>query len=283
MGKNKIIFKFLNGGEIKMTGLDKARQIAESLKEGVKMSEEKNKIEMAEAKKSLDVLKVNANLAQLYQDSASIGSENLASEVPLLKVHAAGRSTTNILADGRKPNDGWFYYKPTKEQFETVECHILTISRGFRADGLQNDKNEKKSVFNQLVAGVMSEGGIYKPFVMYFTGLKLQSLWDFGKQASAFTKAKPVSIPMFALSVKLSTKEVSHEYGVAWVIGFEIMSDAEGYAKIVTDEREFKALRDLAIKAQDTVTSIIDAKKREDEEMVEPSKEITLDENGMPF
>lgn len=266
-----------------MTGYDTLRQQAESIKEEAKKSEEKNKIEMVEAKKSLDVLKVNANLAQLYQDSASIGSDNLASEVPLLKVHAAGRSTSNILADGKKPNDGWFYYKPTREQYETVECHILTISRGFRADGLQNEKNEKKSVFNQMVAGVISEGGIYKPFVMYFTGLKLQSLWDFGKQASAFTKAKPVSIPMFALTVRLSTKEVSHEYGIAWVVNFEITSDADGYAKIVTDEREFIALRDLAIKAQDTVTSIIDAKKREDEEIVAPSQEMKLDDNGLPF
>lgn len=206
-------------------------------------------------------LAVSGNLAQMYKDNASVGSENLAGSLPLLKIHAVGRSRNNTLQDGSEPANGNFFYKPTKQQFDEVTCHILTISKGFRTEGFEG----KKDVFHQILAGVIIDEGELKPFLMYFTGLKLANLWAFGKEASAFTKAKPVPIPMFALSVKLTTAKQENKFGDAWVVEFEIVKDKKGVPEVVTDEGMFVFLRDTVKQVEETINNLIASKTGEEE------------------
>ncbi|QGH72343.1 MAG: hypothetical protein [Podoviridae sp. ctg2L5] len=208
-------------------------------------------------------LSLNDNLAQMYKDSAKMGSENLSQELPLLKIHSTGRSTANELANGKEPNDGYFFYKPTREQFKEVTVHILTISRGFRAEGLEG----KQDVFHQVLSGVIVDNGEMKPFMMYFTGIKLSNLWAFGKEASAYTKAKPVPIPMFALTVKLTTSKEKHSYGTSWVVQFEIIKDKKGVPEVITDEGTFVFLKDSIETVEETISSLISARTGEEEEV----------------
>jgi len=222
---------------------------------------EKQKTEKAEEKgnqlalSQLEQLRDNRELSEMYSESAQLGSENLSGELPLLKVHSVGKSTKNELSNGDEPKDGAFFYKQTGEQFESVRCHILTISKGFRAEGM-----EKKSIFNQVMGGVIISGTEMKPFIMYMTGLKLSPMWEFGKEASKYTKMKPVAIPMFALTVKFTTKKVANAYGKSWVIDFEIEKTEDGSPVLVMDPEEFKFLKNHVEIVEDTIESLISAK-----------------------
>jgi len=218
----------------------------------------KNKL----AKRGGVSVSLNDNLVKLYKDNATVGAENLSQELPLLKIHATGRSTSNELANGKEPNDGYFFYKPTREQFKEITAHILTISRGFRAEGLEG----KQDVFHQVLSGVIVDNGEMKPFMMYFTGIKLSNLWAFGKEASAYTKAKPVPIPMFALTVKLTTAKEKHSYGTSWVVQFEIVKDDKGIPEVIADEGTFVFLRDSISTVEETVNSLISARTGEEED-----------------
>jgi len=221
-------------------------------------------VKVKEEEKGLSVISGNADLLKKYQENAVVGAENLGGVSPLLKVHSAGRSTSNILADGGEPDDGAFFYQPTAEQFKEVECHILTISKGFRADGI-----DKKNVFNQIMAGVVVNGGVAKAFLMYMTGVKLSPMWDFGKEASKYTRAKPFGIPMFALRVKLTTEKKVVEYKPGkktnvWLIKFEIMKNEDGSPVLVTDPKAFDYLRASVTMVKETIDKIIESKAPEE-------------------
>src|SRR3990167_1571724 len=106
------------------------------------------KIESKEiATQDIRTIMASDELAKLYNDNAKLGAENLGGSSPLLKVHTVGKSTANELADGGTPHDGYFFYKPTGEEFESVDCHILKISAGFKTDGMADKKQ-----YNQILS-----------------------------------------------------------------------------------------------------------------------------------
>ena len=265
------------GGEINMTGQDKAREVAEKLRGELDTKAVAEQTEIATVKHELDMVRDNPELVKLYNDNAKVGSENLGSDLPQLKVHATGKSTSNQMADGSEPSDGWFFYKPTGQQFQTITAHILSISRGFRAEGM----NGQKDVFNQIMSGVIVNDGEQKPFITYFTGTKLQKFWEFGKEAGKYTHAKPVSIPLFALTVKLGTEKVETTFGKSWVVNFTIVKNEIDEPVVVTDVGEFVWLRDMVDMMNETVEKVIAAKVVEDTvaevkkiESVAPSEQI---------
>ena len=250
------------------------QEVEESLMEAEINAKKENALEMnKETHNQLETIQNNAELAKMYVDNAQVGADNLSGETPLLKVHAVGRSK-NELADGSEPDDGAFFYKPTGEQFESIECHVLTISRGYKAPGLEEGGKE---IFNQLLGGVIMHEGQYKPFIMYFTGLKLSNLWEFGKIANKYTHAKPMPIPMFALMVRLTTEKVNNSYGKSWIVNFEIVKNGDGTPKLVLDQGEFQFLKDSADLSQETMESLIKATeiKKVEPEKISPVTAIT--------
>lgn len=239
------------------TGINKARETAKEI--GTKVTSEKRAGKEA-AESALAKLQKNPNLVQMYRDNADLGSEHLSGSLPLLKIHKVEKSK-NELADGKEPNDGWFFYSQDKSQYKEINCHILSISRGFRAPGMDDRKDEK--IFNQLVGGVITNDGALKPFLMYITGLKLAPMWEFGKEASKFTKRSDLPIPLFALSVKLTTSPAEHRWGKSWIVNFEIVQNEDDTPVIVTDEGLFVFLRDHVSTIQGTMERIITAKSGE--------------------
>lgn len=238
-------------------GEKKFKEIGEKLKADKQVAQEAEESKIAEVKAELARIQDDPELRKLYADSANLGSENLAKELPQLKIHTANKSEGNELADGTEPNNGWFFYKPTQEQFKELNVHILTISRGFRAEGLSG----KQDVFNQIMAGVIIEGNEYRPFMMYFSGVKLSRLWEFGKEAKKYTRAKPVAIPMFALTVRLTVGTEQHSMGKSFVVDFEILKNPDGSPKLVTDPGEFVYLRDHVSDVALTIDSVIEKKE----------------------
>lgn len=211
----------------------------------------------------------NSELVQMYKESAKVGSKNIGTGIPQLKVHSVGRSDGNVLANGEKPKDGHFYYKPTKQAFETIDCHILSISKGFYADGYK----EKKHVFNQILSGLIQTDGEMLPFIMYFTGTRLDKMWKFGKEASQYTKNKELPIPMFALTVKLSTETLKTKYGSNWIINFDIKRYEDGSPIVILDPILFKGIRDKVEMVEASIEELVELKKT-DEEEYSPSQAI---------
>lgn len=242
-----------------MNAIDKARAVSNKLKKETKAKETKD---LAKAVNSLEQIKQDSDLSKMYQDNAEAGADNLPGELPLLKIHRVGKSQKNELAEGGEPNEGYFFYKPTGEQFKSITCYILTISKGFRSAGLDG----RKEIFNQIMGGVIvkddfEQTGAVKPFVTYLTGLKLSPMWEFGKEARKYTKAKPIPIPMFALKIKLTTKQVeTSSYGKSWIIDFKILRDKEDNPLVITDSILFQYLLDNVSIIEDTIANVIDVK-----------------------
>lgn len=243
-------------------GRDKFLEVGKKLKEESVQAEETAKEEKALILNDLKSIQANETLAKMYSDSASVGSDNLGGELPLLKVHSVGKSDSE-LADGSEPDNGAFFYKPTGEQFkEGIRCHILSISKSFRAEGLADSSGNKKMIFNQILSGVIIDGPELKLFSMYFTGLKLQPMWDIAKELGKYTKMKPMGIPMFAMTVKMTTEQVKNNFGKSWIVKFQLEKDGSGNPVLVGDPGEFQFLRDSVESMQGIIDSVIYAKTK---------------------
>jgi hypothetical protein len=217
--------------------------------------------EMAVKKAAEDELKMlvaDGKLRELYRINARVGSEHIAGDtLPMLKIHS-GKSQGNVLTDGSEPNKGWFFHTKTQKQYETVEVYILSISRGYHAKAMERGKDPQ---FNQLMAGMVVED--MAPFIMYVSGLKLQNMWEFGKEIAAYTKSKSMPIPMFTMRVRLSTSLKSHSYGKSYIVDFELIRDKNGHPVVVTEAGLFNVLRDGVQYVQGVTDSIIERAEQE--------------------
>lgn len=268
-------------------GIDKVRKVAEKIRTEDEIEMNKNNQELAEVKNELTKVQENEELAKMYNYNSQLGSENLGGNSPTLSIYSSGKSQSK-LADGSKPSDGFFYYKATKEQFKTVLIHVLSISRKFYADSMEkNPDGTTKQKPNYLLSGMLinENGENLSPFVMYINGKRISPMFEFGKEVNQYTHQKPVSIPIFALTVKLSTHEEKNDYSMSWIIDFEIVKDESGYPKVVTDMGEFTYLKDSVIAANEMTESIIRAKGKDKDEPM-PVKDINVndkDPEDIPF
>lgn len=242
-----------------MSGYEQAKAKADKLKEENKEAEEKAVAKKEETKNYLAKVQ-NEELAGLYRQNAKMGAENLGGNAPYLRIHTAN-STANELPGGKYPKDGNLFYNPTKEEYSEVLCHILTISRGFKVWQEDKKTGAKKLQFNQLIGGMITNDGEYKPFLMYVNGLKLQPMWKFGKEASEFTGT---GIPMFSLTVKITTEQVKSDYGMKWVPKFEIVRE-DNAPVLVLDLETFKMLQGGVVKLQESIEKLIQAKSSDEE------------------
>jgi hypothetical protein len=273
-----------------MTGLEKARETSESLKKksAVETNPPSEPIREKEIAHTLSTIQNNADLAKMYNDAAGMGSENLQGSYPLLKIHVQNKSPNNILINGKEPNNGWYYHTKTQEQFESPIVHILTVSKSFYAKPLvDKDTGEMgDSKLNQIIGGVLVDNRDAKPFMMYLTGLKLSPFWDFAKEISQYTHGKPVSIPMFALTVKLSSQKVDSKHGPQLVPVFEVVRTADGSPVVITSPKEFMFLKNMVTTMTDTINSLVTSKSIEEIAETVPSTgavPANTDSAGMPI
>jgi hypothetical protein len=199
-------------------------------------------------------LTLTEEVAEFFTNNASVGSDNLSSSLPQLKVTEANSKNEGV--DDKRVAAGNFYYAPTKQAFKELEVSILTISRGFYA--LDNSEQPKPK-FNQMVGGMILESNL--PFVMFVSGTRLENMWNFGKDIKPLTKAKPVPVPMFALKVKLSLDEYQSQKGINHVVVYDLVKDKEGKIQIITDSELLRALRSSVDSLDDVFESFIEQKE----------------------
>ena len=111
---------------------------------------------------------------------------------------------------------------------------------------------------------------------MYFTGMKLQNLWAFAEEASLYTKNKDLPIPMFALTVRLTTKKEVTPKGSGWVVEFKILKEEDGSPVLITNPQEFVSLKNQIESIQASIDELVDSKSTGE---VVPSDEIPTAEN----
>lgn len=204
----------------------------------------------------LEVVKSDPELYKAYKENADLGADNLGGTIPQLKVHVAGKSSKNELLNGKQPEDGNFFYTPTQTEYKDVLVHILAISGGYRSEF------QGKSVYTQLLSGIILSDAEYKPFITFLTGKKLSPMWEFAKELKKWTQK---GIPMFALTVRLNTHSEKNPYGSSWIIDFELVKDDEGVPTLVHDMAEFNMLRDKVTEMKEVMRSISESQSGEEE------------------
>lgn len=238
-------------------GKDAAVATAEKIK--AETAAKKEETTMAAVKSSLEMVRGNETLAKLYEKNANEGAQEAAeSQLPMLKIHSVGKSSVNELPDGSEPNNGWFFHSKTKQQWQSPLVHVVAISRGFYAEGMEDPKTkEKPIIWNEIMAGVVVNDGKMVPFYFYLTGKKLAPMWEFREEALKYAQAKPLSIPRFALLVKLTTTQEKTSFGKSWVPQFTIVKDEQNNPIVVTDEKLFLRLEAAVPRAKAVMDDII--------------------------
>ena len=226
-------------------------------------------------------LSIPEEMKGLYEESKNVGAANLGQSLPLLKVHYANQSK-NELDDGSEPENGNFFHTETKQQFKEVDCHILSISRGYRSEkpaGMVKP-GENSLQYQQLLSGILVEADLpTTPFMMFVKGLSLAPMWDFGKDARKYTKGKN-PVPLFALRVKLTAvQEKSTAGNKVWVTHYEIVRNKDGQPLLLSDAGNFSFIKEKVKDVEEVMDSIVANKATETEiEAPVPAEEVDIDD-----
>lgn len=244
-----------------MSGKDKLKEVAEKLKE--ETQEQKLDVLKEEPKAICDG--ADPEFQKLMQADAEAEAEQAGEGLPFLKVYVANRSQST-LADGKDPNNGWFFYAPTKEQYETVHCHILVISKGFRMPGMKDEQGQVKNKWTHIVSGVMLNDDP-KPFWLFISGqARVLRLWQFEKQLRSLNHQ---GTPTFPLLITLSTEKVKTEEmkSPAMVVNFSVDLADNGKPEMVQTMEEYLKLRNEVFMQQKFINQYI-GKHAVDEEKI---------------
>ena len=215
-------------------------------------------------------LQLDPETLKFMNENKGAGSENLGNtSYPTLKIFTAGKSGDRML-NGARPTDGWFYYKaesdfygekfdsPIQYHSQTLLAHILTVSKGYRSEGLEDDPmrpGHKKLIFNQIMGGVIAPE-MY-PFIMYVSGKKLQPMWDFADEIKIYTKNPQLAIPMLMLQVRISNHEEKNSKGYSWVPKFDLVKDENNIPYIERNATTLSYLNETRVRMEEVAQEII--------------------------
>lgn len=290
-----------------MTGKDKAREIRNKIASETTEKPEPTKEEV-EARE-LALARQKERLKKILEQDAQTEARESGASLPFLSLYISNRSTS-LLADGKTPNDGWFYYTKTQEQFENPLVHICHVSRGFRVLK-KDDKGQMVPKYMHIVSGVL-EGDLKMPFFLTIGGSqRLERLWGFRDELRKYNNK---GIPSYAMLVKLSSENVKikkpdGQPGMAKVINFEVSATngepdvTDDYDLIMGLRRATEELRNYerqymeryevdedgekvipqveSTEVRDPVTQLPPAAEPKQEELAAPTEDVNPDD--IPF
>jgi hypothetical protein len=169
-------------------------------------------------------------------DSVNAGTEEITQNdlnTPSLRIV---QKTTQL--EGLEEKVGWFYRKDTNEQVESVDVHLVYVTTK-----VSENYNKTGTETQKIYFGFYK--GTREPFKLYVRGWSLSSHRDFQTEV-AMIKSR-WHVPMYALSVRLSTVDVSgtmtegnKPYSTKKLV-FTILKDEKGTpdTKITVGEANF--------------------------------------------
>jgi hypothetical protein len=263
-----------------MTGEDKAAAVADKLRK----KNDDIKIDHLAERKPYALSESDPEFQKLLQQDAKEEIEKSGGSLPILKVFVTNKST-QTLADGKEPNNGWFFYTPTREQYEMIHCHILKISRGFRMPGMADDKGEVKNKWNHIVSGIILNDEP-KPFWLFVSGqARVQRLWSFEKELKEFNNA---GMPTFPLIIKLTTEKVANPTkgkSAATVVNFEVEKEDNGIPQSIKTKEEYMNLRQKVHEQEKYINEYIERKEVVENvkpEVIEDVSEVSQEISSLP-
>ena len=213
-----------------MTGIDKAREIAEKLKTETKQTEEAQNLA---AKESLEMQR--QRLAAMYKDDVGAGTEDIGVDdlnIPQLKLVQSNKRID--LPNGKRAEDGFYFRTDTKEQMEYVDVILLVVRKVYTLN-FKKDGTERQHIY----FGVYE--GSNEPFRMFCRG------WSLAGSREFLTEVKTIQgkyrLPMYALKLRLSsmprsgTMKEGGDYAVFSTV-FSILKDEETGAPMAEDRAE---------------------------------------------
>lgn len=234
-----------------MTGKDKFAAVGEKLHadENQKKDEELKPMEATEQQLAETEKKVLASrkvLEEMKKADAAKQTEEEGGLQPWLKVFDSARSTYT-LRDGSTPHHGFLFYQPEEIEMEEAYVHILTISRGFRAEGMKDSSGKMKYPYQQIVSGVLIDEMKLKPFWLTIAGAaRLQKLWEFRAE---FNKKARGGLSKFSLVIhvkveRLIVKNPEGKDTVSQVIAFNFVPDENGNPQETEDMDTYLFLKE---------------------------------------
>lgn len=267
-----------------MTGEEQAKATADRLRE----ENEKKQIEKQQADQRAveaipkrDLAADNERLREMMKQDAQQQTEEDGGLQPWLKVFDSARSTYS-LRDGSAPHHGFFFYQPEEVEIEEPLVHILTISRGFRMEGMKDKDGKIKYPFTQIISGVWIDEGKLKPFWTSIQGMKrLNALWEFRNELSKKARG---GISKFALVIRMKTKRevFKDDTGtdrVSQIITFNFIEDENKNLEIVRDIETYTFLKAKREEEKQHLEDYI-ARKEVVLEKVQPIESTLADAKG---
>lgn len=222
-----------------------------------------------------DLIVKNAELATLYKESVKDGLEDAGESLKVPKIRiTTSMSKENVLADGTMSKIGKLYHTELKADFDSLIVNVCYLGKFYLPDF--NNPDEKKLTY--VLGGVMEDNS---PFLMYVKGFSLQNVWDFISEVSAIINR--YSIPMYALSIKLSVGKRPHEkFKSVDVVNFEIQRDKDGVLKVEPKLDRAQSLKALTVKFKELAQTATKTEETTDEytSQMNVSKEVSSD---VPF
>lgn len=163
-----------------------------------------------------------------FKDNMNVGLSGLSTEdvpIPTLSVIQSGSKMKD--PDGRPYTPGKLYHKALKQEFDTVNCSILVITKKDMPQYEKRDQLERTYV----ILGVIFPG--QTPFMMYNKSSAYFSTRQF------IGEVRANKTPMYVLKVKITTEARQNDLGDWFVPVFNIVGKHE-------DSNVILALENLA-------------------------------------
>lgn len=268
-----------------MTGYDKFKQSKDQLKQDIgDVVEIKEKIEPITNETGMK--QMDEELLALMRKDAEQQTEEDGGLQPWLKIFDASRSTYT-LRDGSTPHHGYFFYQPEEVEFEEVYMHILTISRGFRAEGMKGEDGQIKYPYQHIISGLLIDEMKLKSFWMTISGgARLNKMWEFQKELAKKARA---GISKFALVIKVKTERVTvkdkdGKDRVAQVPVFDFVLDENNQPNMAQDMKTYQFLKQKREETKVHLEAYITRKQVVDDiiDAPAPSMAVTTEVGQLP-
>ncbi len=207
------------------------------------MTDKNQEQEMKEATDEALATKEQSALpsAEMYHNTINTGTEEITQEdlnTPTLSIN---QPTTQDLAGKHL---GWFHRSDTNTDHETVDVNLIYVTT-IEQETFNKDGMEKVKIYYGYYAGTN------EPFKLYIRGWSLGAHRNFQTEIARIKRI--FKVPMFALTIKLSTdekkgtiKDTGKPYSVFMIKQFEILKDEQGKPLIEMDSERIAFLFESA-------------------------------------
>lgn len=231
-----------------LTGLEKARSVADQIRQDGKQEQETRMVAQAEVKPE-SIKPVDSEIANLYANYSAFEAEDALDRsggFPVLTIHTT-QSTKNELESGNQPKVGNLFHKGSKQEFTEVIANILYVKECRLPD--YNDKKVLKS--NYVVAGIIT--ALDLPFMLFAKGMSYNKIWKLSEKMRPYRKKDKAPKWAFNVRIYTSLEKPIKDFKEQYVIDYDLARDQDGNPIYESDPQRAKMLAGAVETAKDAV------------------------------